>query len=127
MPKRILVIDDESSIRKSFQLALEDSGYAVQTVESGEKGIKAVQKDKYDLIYLDLKMPGMNGAETLRHLREILPQTPVYIITAFYEEFFDDLKIAVKEGIEFEVLRKPVSMDQISTVTKSILEGPAAI
>jgi len=127
MPKRILVIDDESAIRKSFQLALEDSGYAVQTVESGEKGIEAVQKDKYDLIYLDLKMPGMNGAETLRHLRKILPQVPVYIITAFYEEFFDDLKIAVKEGIEFEVLRKPVDMDQIHTVTKGILEGPAAI
>ncbi len=127
MPKQILVIDDESSIRKSFQLALEDSGYAVQTVESGQKGIEAVQKDKYDLIYLDLKMPGLNGAETLRHLRKIHPQVPVYIITAFYEEFFDDLQRVVEDGIEFEVLRKPVSIDQISTVTKSILEGPAAI
>ena len=127
MPKRILVIDDESAIRKSFQLALEDSGYAVQTVESGEKGIEAVQKDTFDLIYLDLKMPGMNGAETLRHLRKILPMVPVYIITAFYEEFFDDLKRAVADGIEFEVLRKPFDMDQIKTVTNSILEGPAVI
>lgn len=126
MAKKILVIDDESAIRKSFQLALEDTGYEVHTADSGETGISAFGRVSYDLVYLDLKMPGINGAETLRRLRQLDRDTPIYVITAFYEEFFDDLQGAADEGVDFDVLRKPISMDQIESVTRGILEGPVA-
>jgi hypothetical protein len=49
---------------------------------------------------------------------------PIYIITAFYEEFFDELKAAEKDGLTFELVRKPLGSDQIVLICKSLLEGP---
>ncbi len=124
MTKSILVIDDEEAIRKSFLLALEDTGYRVDVAESGEKGVEMQKMRPYDLIFLDLKMPGMNGSETLRTLRQSDETTPVYLITAFYEEFFNQLKSVEEDALCFEVMRKPFGRDQIVLVSKSILEGP---
>ena len=123
MSSRILVIDDDASIRKAFILALEDTGYLVDTVESGEKGIEMEQNDKYDLIFLDLKMPGLNGVETLRELRKIDKDVPVYIVTAFHKEFFQGLKKAGEDGIDFEMVKKPIGGADIVLVAKSVLEG----
>ena len=127
MGKRILVIDDEEAIRKAFVLALEDTAYQVDTAESGEKGIEMEKEANYDLIFLDLKMPGMNGVETLRELRKMDKDVPIYIITAFYEEFFEELKGVEKDGIDFEVLRKPFRSEQIVLTAKSMLNGPIGL
>jgi len=124
MSKRILVIDDEEAIRKSFSLALEDTGYQLDTVESGNRGIEKAQDTKYDLIFLDLRMPGLDGVQTLRELRKMDADVPVYIVTAFHSEFVDQLKSATDDGIDFEVLRKPIGSDRIALLTKSVLEGP---
>lgn len=125
--RRILVIDDDEGVRESFTLALEDTGYLVDTAESGEKGIEMKEKTDYDLIFLDLKMPGMDGVETLREIRNRDKDIPVYIITAFYMEFFDGLKVAEQDGIDFELVRKPIGRDEIVLVAKGVLEGPAVI
>ncbi len=124
MNKNILVIDDEEDIRKSFVLALKGTGYQVDTAETGEEGIKKERSIKYDLIFLDLKMPGMDGIEALQEIRKVNREIQIYIITAFYKEYSDELKTVEKEGIEFELLKKPIDSDQILLVTKSILEGP---
>jgi DNA-binding response OmpR family regulator len=124
LSKRILVIDDEEAVRKSFILALEDTDYQVETVESGEKGFERVQTNKYDLVFLDLKMPRMNGVETLRELRKIDESVPVYIVTAFHKEFFEQLEGVVEDGIGFEIAKKPLSSNSIVLITKGILEGP---
>ena len=124
MQKRILVIDDEPAIRKSFLLALEGTGYQVDGAASGEVGIEMEKKQPYDLIFLDLKMPGLNGVETLRELRKLDSQVPIYIVTAFYGEFFEQLKLVEKGAISFEVMKKPIGTDDIALVAKSILEGP---
>ena len=123
MFKRILVIDDESSIRKSFLTALEDTQYSVETAESGEVGIEKFERQKYDLIYLDLNMPGLNGVETLRELREIDKNVPIYIVTAFHAAFTDQLKKAAKDQVDFELLKKPLSANQIVSITKGIFDG----
>lgn len=125
MIKRILAIDDDGAIRKLFLLTLKDSEYQVDTAGSGEIAIVMIRHAKYHLIYLDLKMPGMDGVETLRELRKMDNDVPVYIITAFHEEFFDKLKSAAQDGIDFEVLRKPIDSDQLTAITKDILEKPA--
>lgn len=124
MSKSILVIDDDAAVRKSFALALEDTPYQVDTAETGEIGIEKLKGGGYDLIYLDLKMPGLNGVDTMREIRKTGSEMPIYIITAFYDEYFNQLKSAADDGMEFEVLRKPIGSDQIVMVTKSILEGP---
>ena len=121
MNKRILVIDDEEAVRMSFTLAFEGTGFEVDTAESGEKGLQMKKDAEYDLIFLDLKMPGMNGIQTLRQIRETDKDVPIYIVTAFHKEFFDELKIARKEKLDFEVLKKPVSNEEIVLLTKSIL------
>ena len=123
MSKRILVIDDESVIRRSFALALEDSGYLVDTASSGEEGIERIESIKYDLIFLDLNMPGLNGVETLRELRARDKDVSVYIQTAFHAAFANQLRQAAKDGMDFEILKKPLRSDQIVSITKGILEG----
>ena len=122
MAKLILIIDDEEAVRKSFVLALEDEGYDVDTVSSGEEGVRAVKKRQPDLIFLDLKMPGMNGVDTLKEIREIDTKVPVYVITAFLKEFLDLLNAAVKQGVQFEVLNKPIESQQIRALVKGTLE-----
>ena len=123
MGKRIIVIDDESAIRRSFELALEESGYGVDTASSGKEGLEMLQNEAYDLVFLDLKMPGLTGVETLRELRKRDENIPVYIVTAFFGEFFDELSIMAENGFEFEVLNKPVDGDMILKVCQAVLEG----
>ena len=127
MSNRILVIDDDDCVRNAFTLALLGSGYEVDTAESGEKGIEKAGNERYDLIYLDLKMPGLNGVETLRELRKRDRDIPIYIVTAFYGEFFEELQEAIKDGLDFEVLTKALSSAQITGITKGILEGAESI
>lgn len=126
MSKRILVIDDDAAIRKSFALALEDADCQVDTAESGEEGIDKASNAEYDLIFLDLKMPGINGVETLIRLRDGGHKMPIYIITAFHEEFMDQLRVAADEGYEFEVMQKPIESQDLVRITKAILEGVGA-
>ncbi len=121
MEKRILIIDDEESIRKAFSLSLEDAGYAADTAATGEEGLEKVKADQYDMILLDLKMPGMDGVETLRGIRKLYEDLPVYIITAFHAEFFDQLQSATKDGIEFELLRKPIESDDLCAIVDGVL------
>ena len=127
MRKLILVIDDEEAVRKSFLLGLEDSGYEVWTAASGEGGLQRIRERKPDLIYLDLKMPGLGGVETLREIRKSHKDIPVYIVTAFIREFLDQLSLAAKEGIRFELINKPIGSDQILKISRAVLEAPSKI
>lgn len=124
MRKRILVIDDNRGIRTFFIAALEDTEYQLDTAESGKKGIESHKKNKYDLIFVDIKMPGMDGIEVMRQLRKISPDVRIYIITAFHTEFVDQIQTMLKETIKFEIIRKPISADTIVAISKSVLEGP---
>lgn len=127
MKKRILVIDDDAGIRKSFTLALEDTGYEVVTVASGYDGLELHKEKRFNLIYLDLKMPVLDGVETLIRLREIDSVVPIYIVTAYHQEYFERLQKAVENNISFELLQKPIDISQICTVTRGILDGPEII
>lgn len=121
MEKHILVIDDEPAVRNSFVLALEDTEFLVTTASSGTEGLEKFNKSKYHLIFLDLKMPGMSGIETLREIRKKDQDVPVYIITAFAEEFFGGLKGLSHENINFELMQKPIGMEAINELTLALL------
>lgn len=124
MNENILVIDDDAAVRKAFQYALDETSYHVDTAESGEEGISKLNQNEYQLIFLDLKMPGLNGIETLRKLRKINNAIPVYIVTAFHKEFFTGLQSLKEEGIKFELLKKPLGSEEILTVVNSVLQTP---
>ena len=122
MSIKILVIDDEEAIRKSFTLALEGTDCQVETAESGEKGIEKAQETKFALIFLDLRMPGLDGVETLRELWEMGQTVPIYITTAFYDDFRDKLQSAADDAISFFVLKKPIDIDEIRSIARVISE-----
>ncbi len=122
MNKRILVIDDDTGIRETLFLVLDDAGYQVDTVESGEEGIQKVKRSNYDLIFLDIKMAGMDGIETLQEIRKMGKKIPVYIITAFQREYFRQLEDAKQDGMDFEVIEKPFDRKRLLLLVKDILE-----
>jgi DNA-binding response OmpR family regulator len=124
MGKHILVIDDEKPVRDSFLLALDETGFIVDTAVSGEQGLEKLKETSFDLIFLDLKMPGMSGVDTLREIRKFNQRLPVYIVTAFSREFFDDLSELKSQGYDFELMHKPLGREDIISITESILSGP---
>lgn len=119
MAKEILIIDDDETVRDAFELALEDSPYEVVTTNCGEDGVKMVAKIDPAMIFLDLKMPGIDGVETLRQIRAIGFDAPIYIVTAFMPEFLQQLAAAAKEGLVFGLGQKPLSGEQIRLIASS--------
>jgi len=114
---RVLVVDDELSIRESFSLILEGK-YRVITTASGEGALKHVTDQKTDLVYLDIRMPGLDGLETLKRIKEIDPGVEVIMVTAV-----NDVKKAseaIKLGAR-DYLIKPFDVNAILKMTESIL------
>ena len=126
MKKRIIIIDDQVDIRNAFELALEDTDIEVDTAASGIEGLEKIKNGQYDLVYLDLKMPGINGIETLHAIRKKDMELPVYLITAFHQEFMEEIIEVQKKGYEFELLKKPLEMDEIKQITCAVIDGTAS-
>jgi two-component system nitrogen regulation response regulator NtrX len=82
VPARILIVDDEESIRTSLQRLLEYKGYATGLAEDGLRGLDMLSEDAYDLVFLDIKMPRMDGIEVLQRIRDRFDDLPVIMITA---------------------------------------------
>ena len=82
MPKpKILVVDDEPSIRRTLREILEYEGYSVGESEDGEQVLSSVRENRFDLVLLDIKMPKRDGMEVLRILTKDFPQLPVVMIS----------------------------------------------
>jgi CheY-like chemotaxis protein len=120
MSNKILVIDDDSAVRGAFKLILEDEGYTVQEAETGLQGIAMVEAERPDLIFLDLRMPGIDGVETLRRLKVVDDSLNIYIVTAFADEFMTQLRQAHDEGLQFELASKPLSAAQIRNIAQVV-------
>ena len=127
MVHTILIIDDDPAVRGAFTLILEDAGYDVRIASSGAQGIEMVNKQHPDLIFLDLRMPDMDGVETLRRLKNVDESLLVYIVTAFADEYMDQLKVAHSEGLQFQIASKPLSSAQIRHIASSSVEKPIEI
>ncbi len=120
MISKILVIDDDSAVRGAFKLILEEDGYIVREAENGLQGIEMAKEEKPDLVFLDLRMPGIDGVETLRRLKLLDENLNVYIVTAFASEFMDQLKAAHADGLQFELASKPLSASQIRNIAQIV-------
>ncbi|MDD5483515.1 MAG: response regulator [Kiritimatiellae bacterium] len=80
---RILLIDDEDGFRRPMEFWLKAKGYQVTGVTSGEEGLAEIERERPSIVCLDMKMPGMNGLETLGKIREKDKKLPVIMITAY--------------------------------------------
>ena len=120
MVNKILVIDDDPAVRGAFSLILGEAGYVVREAENGLQGVEMALAERPDLIFLDLRMPGIDGVETLRRLKAIDENMCIYIVTAFSNEYMDQLKIAHDEGLNFQLASKPLSSKQIRHIASSI-------
>ena len=112
---RILIIDDEASICWAFRESLGDEGHQVEVAASAEEGMRLADKGPFDVVVLDVRLPGMDGLTAMRGLRERLGPVPIVVITAF-----GNLETAVKalEGGAFDYLVKPFDLDQAVAVIK---------
>lgn len=116
--KRVLVVDDEEALRTVLSGELASEGYHVGTAADGEEAVAAIQKENYDLILLDIKMPGKNGFEVLKFVKEKHPKTKVVMLTGFA-----DLKNAIeskKLGAE-DFVSKPYDLVDLLTTIERVL------
>jgi len=112
----ILVVDDERSMRDFLKILLEKEGHDVITVENGKAALIALQKQSFEAVVTDIRMPGMTGIELLEEIKEELPDMPVIMITAFASP--DDAVLAMKNGA-FDYITKPFNVDEIKSVIES--------
>lgn len=116
---KILVIDDERSIRNLMQEILEDEGHSVDVAEDGAKGVEMADKEKYDVIFCDIKMPSLSGEEVLDTLHEKGIETPVIMISGHGD--IDTAVSCIKKGA-FDFLSKPLDLNRILITIKNATE-----
>jgi two-component system, NtrC family, nitrogen regulation response regulator NtrX len=119
-PRRILIVDDEPDIRLSLSGVLEDEGYAVDAVESGENCLAALPGTDYELVLLDIWLPGVDGMEVLARIQEIpFGDRPVVVVISGHGSIEAAVK-ATKLGA-FDFIEKPLSIQKVSVVVKNAL------
>lgn len=119
MEKRanILIVDDNISLAKTMSLILKRKGYEATTAPDGPAAIKRIKERPFDLIFMDIKMPLMDGVETYRKIKKIRPETIVIMMTAYAVE--DLVAQALKEGA-YGIIYKPLDIEKmISLIEKS--------
>ncbi len=100
----ILVIDDEAGIRESLEVLLSLEGYAVKMASDGEQGLRTLEMESFDLVLLDLALPGQSGMDLLPQIKERQPETPVIMITAYGT--VENVVEAIRAGAE-NFVQKP--------------------
>jgi len=119
---RVLVADDERSICEAFGLLLETEGHTPLTASTGEEALRIVRESHPDLVFVDVRMPGMGGLDVLRAIRGLDPALPVVVMTAY-----GTLETAAEalRNEAFDYLGKPLDIAQIRQVLRRALHAPA--
>ena len=120
--RKVLVVDDDPAVRKSIDRVLSGSGYAVITAENGEEAMRKLNEEKYDLVYTDIRMPGMSGLEVAEQVKARRPWTPVVIITGYGTEAAEARAKAA--GVS-SFMHKPLSPEMIEDSARDALAAPA--
>jgi two-component system nitrogen regulation response regulator NtrX len=119
MKSRILVIDDEAEIRKSLRMILEYEGYDVLEASSGAEGLALAERETPDLVFLDVKMPGMDGLEALQRLQAFRETLPVVVISGHASK--EEVASSIKRGA-IDFIEKPLGSDRVLVTVKNALE-----
>lgn len=116
--RAILIVDDEETIGLGMSEMLKLSGFKAGFVTGGLAAIEEVRKSGYSLVFMDIVMPGLNGLDAYRLIREIDPNIKVVLFTGFYKDADTVINEGVKEGMIDEFIRKPFFASEIIDIAK---------
>jgi two-component system, NtrC family, response regulator PilR len=119
MAERLLVVDDEQSMREWLTIALSQDGFEVESAGSGEDALKVLERTPIDLALVDLRMPGLDGLETLRRIKQLDESVSVVIMTAYATA--ETAVQALKEGA-YDYIIKPFKVDELRHLVQNALE-----
>ncbi|MFQ5813185.1 MAG: response regulator [Anaerolineae bacterium] len=113
----ILIVDDDRGMGETLLDIMEDMGYDADVAGDGFEAIEKAKNNAFDVVLMDIKMPGMNGVETFKEIRKILPETNVVMMTAYAVE--DLIAEALREGA-YGVLHKPLDIEKVLNLVESL-------
>ncbi len=116
---RILVADDEQSMREFLDIMFKKEGYQVALASNGEEVLRLIEKEIFDLILMDIRMPRLDGISALKKIKAVSPETIVIMITAYASA--DTAIKAMKEGA-YDYITKPFKVEEIKLIIKNALE-----
>lgn len=119
MQPRILIVDDELSMREFLMILLEREGYAAEQVETADRALDKLQKEDFDLVISDICMPGLSGLSLLEKIKAQSPETAVLLITAFStaEQAVEAMKLGA-----YDYIPKPFKVEEVKVLVKNALE-----
>jgi len=123
MEKRILVVDDDQVVGKSFERVLTNKGYRVDTALSGREAFEKYAGADFDMVFTDLRMPGQDGLEVARRIKEMNPWLPIVVVTGYGTQAAEEEAKAI--GVA-EFLQKPLTPSIIEEVAARIMGRIAA-
>ncbi len=115
----VLIVDDEEGIRESLSGIFQDDGYAVLTSSTGEEALKALKEQNPDLILLDIWLPGIDGIQTLKEIKDMKPDLPVIMISGHANI---DLAVKATRMGAYDFLEKPLSLERVLLASRRALE-----
>jgi|GEM_PF-1589868 len=114
---RVLIVDDEPVTREIFSEILGEEGYSVEKARDGSEAIEKLQREHFHLVFLDIKLPDINGVEVFRMMKKIAPKTVAIMMTAYSVE--DLIKEALELGA-YTCIHKPFNIDEMLNLVKKI-------
>lgn len=121
----ILVVDDNQDLAETFAMILKRRGYSVQTAGDGLSAVAKFQTQNFDVTLMDIVMPEMNGVEAFKKIKEIHPEAPIILMTAYSDE--ELLQSAKDEGV-LQIIHKPIRIDQlIELINQTATDQPILI
>ncbi len=117
-PSSVLIVDDEAALRKALRSSLSASGFAVEEARNGEEALGTVQQHSFDLVVLDINMPGLSGIDACRRIRGIAPHCGIVMVTVRDQE--DDKVRALEAGAD-DYVTKPFRLRELIARLRAVL------
>lgn len=116
----ILIVDDEEGLREGLRMLLEGEGYTVVSAEAGEEALQILQQSHIDLVVTDMRMPGMNGIELLKNIRQRYGDLGVIILTGYgqIESYIEAMNFGA-----IEYVSKPFKVDELKFIVNKVLHA----